>query len=350
MDTLVSRAVAVAELTCERSQDEGYLLLFTGDETVRSLAMQMGQGHGEPRLILQANVPDSEMAQGLGASLVGKLGAEALSAASVASAGTIFAADVEGSGVLLALYDSAAPILINWHAEDGAVSMQAMLLPFDDLAACEGKEEVGAWFVSQGVKLSFAEAETDLPLMPAEQDVDLLARASRLIDRLNAKAEKAALEASDKLASLMTGWAAEDRETPRLILRMELSALSPEWTELLWMLTGQETFDKTLLTRALTSLPWAMIGALSGVQELAASAMCSQESLFAAQGVADAGLLLYLYEEATPVLVAWQAENGAVLMRGSYVPGEALMACESAEDVASLMAAIGLALPWEAVE
>ena len=347
--TLASYATALATRAADHARDERYLSLYTGDKDVLALAMQMGQGHEEPRLLLQADVTDSLLARALGTMLVSRLGAETLSAAAITTEETIFAGEAEGSGVLLALYEKAAPILVDWRGEDGAVQMRTTFLPFDDLAACATCDEVAAWFAEQGVTLSFTEAEKRALALPADGNADLLSHALTMPERIASQAAWIARNNPGALADRLNEWITEDRTAPRLILCTD-TTVAAEVVAMLRELAGDMELDDALTGRAAMSLPTMIIGSFGGSQELAASSMGSQEHLFAAHDTPEAGLFLFLYDDAEPVMVGWRAENGAVLMRGYVVPGKALGACQSAGEVETLLSSVGLIFPWETVE
>lgn len=64
----------------------------------------------------------------------------------------VFASDrPEGCGFLVMLYADAAPIVLPWYSEEGAVKLSAFFMPDEKLAACVTAEEVSAWFAEKGL-------------------------------------------------------------------------------------------------------------------------------------------------------------------------------------------------------
>lgn len=82
-------------------------------------------------------------------------GAETLAAATIATAGMIFASDAQGSGMLILLYDGAVPAAVTWYAENGAVSMQACFVALDALYECQTAEQVSAVLAEHDIELTF---------------------------------------------------------------------------------------------------------------------------------------------------------------------------------------------------
>ena len=352
-DTLLARAVSLSQQMTERAGNEAWLPWMTDDATVRSTVMQWGmENRDEPRLILEAEAAMPET-QALAAQLVAPLGAFTLSAASIVQTEVIFAANLEGSGFYLLLYDRAAPVLVSWYAERGAVGMCASVLPFDDLSACATAEEATAWFSAHGVSLPMKQAqETPLPAAGGAE-TELLIRALELTDEMNALAGDAealaGFGASEPLRALPATWAGDQGAAPRLALQ---AALSEDMDEAAWLLDAMlpDGAPQGVLPRAVAAMPTALLAGLGSVETVAASSMVSRSSLFAATTERETGLILFLYEEAAPVMLAWYAQDGAVSMRGYFAPIRALSACQTAGEINELFAAIGLALPWEAVE
>lgn len=77
-------------------------------------------------------------------------------------------------------------------------------------------------------------------------------------------------------------------------------------------------------------------------QELSLISLLHRFKVFAWEDAQGCGLLVMLYEDAVPVLVTWYADNGAVCMSASFLPDEALSACESAQQVSDWFAGKGL--------
>ncbi len=70
--------------------------------------------------------------------------------------------------------------------------------------------------------------------------------------------------------------------------------------------------------------------------------------IYAADAPGTCGLLVMLYADATPIVLHWYADAGAVCIVAFFMPDAALEACQTAEDVSAWFA--GLRLPVVAFE
>lgn len=96
-----------------------------------------------------------KMASAMVMQLVSARGTSTLAAVNSMMTGTIFAMEGEAArGVYLLLYENATPAAVSWTAKSGAVSMTAMFLPDDDLAACSSAQAVNDWFTARDVPVS----------------------------------------------------------------------------------------------------------------------------------------------------------------------------------------------------
>lgn len=73
---------------------------------------------------------------------------------------TVFADEtITGTGAWLMLYADGTPIMVTWHANEGAVLLTAAFLPLDGLKGCTTAEEVNACPAIRALGLTFAERE-----------------------------------------------------------------------------------------------------------------------------------------------------------------------------------------------
>lgn len=72
--------------------------------------------------------------------------------------------------------------------------------------------------------------------------------------------------------------------------------------------------------------------------------MMGRYKIFAADVPDDCGLLVMLYEDATPVICFWYSNQGAVSISAFYMPDPALEACASPEEVAVWFAQMNMPL------
>lgn len=102
----------------------------------------------------------SKMSNAMVMQLVGSKGVNTLAAVNSMITGTIFAREgEEAQGVYILLYESATPAAVSWTARNGAVSMTAMFLPDDELAACQSAQAVEEWFAARDVPVVCTLAE-----------------------------------------------------------------------------------------------------------------------------------------------------------------------------------------------
>lgn len=152
------------------------------------------------------------------------------------------------------------------------------------------------------------------------------------------------------IITLIESWAAGNHDQPEMVVRVDTANLLKDMIALYG--TGlqnglPDTTVEALNRRLPMTLP-SMFNATEGAETLAASTIATSSVIFAsdAQG---SGLFVLLYEDATPVMAAWYAENGAVSMQATFMAQEELAACQSAEDVAAWLKEQGWELPCETI-
>lgn len=84
--------------------------------------------------------------------LLGDMSQEQLSTIQTLHRYKVFACDdASGCGVMIMLYEDAAPIMLTWYADRGAVSISACFMPDEALRECATAEAVSRWFASRGM-------------------------------------------------------------------------------------------------------------------------------------------------------------------------------------------------------
>lgn len=167
---LVQRMDALAGSTAYRA-----CIGVTGGEMGRMVDAFAAGEHDQPRMVVAVDVSpfaalimdqvtlDSvareellgKMASAMVMQLVSARGTSTLAAVNSMMTGTIFAMEGEKArGIFLLLYENATPAAVSWTAKNGAVSMTAMFLPDDDLAACSSAQAVDDWFAARDVPVS----------------------------------------------------------------------------------------------------------------------------------------------------------------------------------------------------
>ena len=189
-----------------------------------------------------------------------------------------------------------------------------------------------------------------LLMAPALAEDSLTRRAAELAARMDALAEDeaflATMTGSEDILMTIRGWVEGSHDTPARLFRVEM-------TELHGGLAGvigeglSDTAVAELQRRIPMSLP-SLLCAHQGTVQLAAASICQVSEVFATQAQGS-GMLMLLYEDAVPVLVAWRTENGAALMQASFLDDAELAACITVEQVSAWLAEQGLTLTAEAV-
>ena len=178
-DTLAQEACKLAQQIDAMGDNEEYLKILIGSGDVIGMARQMAEGdYNEPTMMVSVdltNAKDLLLKNLVGEftledpaireNLMGRVntamihqvvatrGALALAATSVLTAGNLFACDMEpGDGMFLIFYGEYTPVAVSWVAKNGAVSMSAMFVPLEELAACTTPEMVADWFAGMGMQ------------------------------------------------------------------------------------------------------------------------------------------------------------------------------------------------------
>lgn len=76
--------------------------------------------------------------------------------------------------------------------------------------------------------------------------------------------------------------------------------------------------------------------------ELTLLSLLSRFKIFALEGAEGCGLFIMLYEDASPVVVSWIAEEGCVQTAAYFMPDESLANASSAEDVSAWFSSVGM--------
>lgn len=103
-------------------------------------------------------------------------------------------------------------------------------------------------------------------------------------------------------------------------------------------------FTRPELLRNLISPIADMLWGVRESSELSLLTLFARYKVFACEGQTGGGVYILLYEEATPVLVTWYAQEGAVCASAVFMPDEALQACTDAQSVSAWFAACGMPL------
>ena len=151
---------------------------------------------------------------------------------------------------------------------------------------------------------------------------------------------------SEDVLVTIRGWAEGSHDAPVRLFRVDTAELPDSLAGM--MGEGMSDVGMEEIKRRLPmSLP-SLLCAHQGTVQLTAASICQVSEVFATQ-TQGSGVLMLLYEDAVPVLVAWRTENGAALMQASFLDDAALAACTTAEQASAWLAEQGLTLTAEAV-
>ena len=176
-DSLTQRAAELAARMDALAEDEGFLAAMTSSEDVLVTIRGWAEGdHDAPARLFRVDTAELlgslagvigeglsdasmvEMNRRLPMSLPTLLcthqGTVMLKAASICQVSEVFATQVQGSGILILLYEGTVPVLVAWRTENGAALMQVSFLDDAVLAACTTAEQVSAWMAEQGLMLT----------------------------------------------------------------------------------------------------------------------------------------------------------------------------------------------------
>lgn len=181
---LVMHAVTLARQMDALAGNETCLRVMSLSKKIATHVMTWAEGdHDQPRLIVLADATEALVAmrqelmqqEGIPEEMIDRLlyhqnvltlpqrlaarqGAETLAAVSSVQTGMLLAEpEAAGAGVFILLYEAAVPVLVSWYAQNGAVSMSAMFVPDEGLAAQTSARAVEVWLKSNAYAFSCTE-------------------------------------------------------------------------------------------------------------------------------------------------------------------------------------------------
>lgn len=154
------------------------------------------------------------------------------------------------------------------------------------------------------------------------ENVTLIMKAEELAARLDELAESKAYAAlftsEEDVLSIVKEWGAGNHDKPSHIMMLDLSYVNQALAAV--PADMPEAGRRTLKNGLGSMLVQSVING-QGVNTVAASSIARTSVTFAAPVVNEIGVFVLLYEDAVPVTVSWCAENGAVSMTASFLPG-----------------------------
>ncbi|MBQ3156052.1 MAG: hypothetical protein IJB81_03875 [Clostridia bacterium] len=158
---------------------------------------------------------------------------------------------------------------------------------------------------------------------------------------------------------LVRGWAAGIGDTPRLVVQLELEdSMEMKLMQAYFRLDPAVIGMEAQCTVAL-ELYWTMLysaSAESGVtgasydDVMQINSSLGAFSMYAEEGPEGMSMYLVLYDNAAPILLLVNSENGAVGIQGMFLPSQKLAQCEHYGDVAMWLMLSGVAMGCEEIK
>ena len=166
-------------------------------------------------------------------------------------------------------------------------------------------------------------------------------------------------QSPDSLKSIAEGWAAGITDAPRLVVQLdvekqsyvvEASAVFSHEPEIV----GYEAISTVVIEiwQVLAQYAAAESGvAAASYQEIMeVNGLINAATMYAEEGREGNGLFVVLYEDAAPILLIVSAENGAVSIRGMFLPSAKLAKCENYGQVSLYLMLNGVGMPCQEVK
>lgn len=145
--------------------------------------------------------------------------------------------------------------------------------------------------------------------------------------------------ASGALLGLLGEWVQGDHTQPRMILAVDTALMTNALTAGVLAVSDvedgplREKAEEMLRLQAPSLLCTDLLGDM-GANTLAAATAAKATMIFADAEADGSGLFILLYEDATPVMVSWYAQNGAVSMSSVFLPDDGLAAVKTGGEAA----------------
>lgn len=158
---------------------------------------------------------------------------------------------------------------------------------------------------------------------------------------------------------LARSWAAGISDKPRLVVQLDLAAASEMKMMQAYFRLDPEVIAMEAQSTAAVSLYWKMLFSASaeggvtdaGYDEIMEINSClGAFSMYAEEGTEGMSMYLVLYDNAAPILLMANSENGAVGIQGMFLPSQKLAKCEHYGDAAMWLMLSGAAMGCEEIK
>ena len=159
--------------------------------------------------------------------------------------------------------------------------------------------------------------------------------------------------------SIAEGWAEGITETPRLVVQLDLEAM-PGLADIRVMFSQEPDMVALEAASDMVAEMWQYLAYYAaaeagltdaGYEEiLTVNGHINAQMMYAEEGVEGNGMYIVLYENAAPILYIVCAENGAVNIRGLFLPSVQLQKCSNYGQVSLWLMLNGFAMTCQEIK
>ncbi len=166
-------------------------------------------------------------------------------------------------------------------------------------------------------------------------------------------------QVSEERQQLARSWAAGISDTPKLVVQLDLEDSMEMKLMQAYFRLDPEVIGMEAQSTVALELYWTMLfsaSAESGVtgasydDVMEINSCLGAFSMYAEEGPEGMGMYLVLYDNAAPILLMANSENGAVGIQGMFLPSQKLAKCEHYGDVAMWLMLSGVAMGCEEIK
>lgn len=166
-------------------------------------------------------------------------------------------------------------------------------------------------------------------------------------------------QSPDSLRSLAEQWAAGITDKPRLVVQLdvesqahvvETNAFFSQEPEIVAFEAVSTMVIEIWQYLAMYAAEESGVTAASYQEIMQVNGLINAATMYAEEGKDGNGLFVVLYEDAAPILLIVSAENGAVSIRGMFLPSAKLAKCENYGQVSLYLMLNGVGMPCQEVK
>lgn len=166
-------------------------------------------------------------------------------------------------------------------------------------------------------------------------------------------------QVSEERQQLARSWAAGISDKPRLVVQLDLEDSMEMKLMQAYFRLDPEVIGMEAQSTVALELYWTMLFSASaegGVTDasyddvMEINSCLGAFSMYAEEGPEGMSMYLVLYDNAAPILLLTNSENGAVGIQGMFLPSQKLAKCEHYGDVAMWLMLSGVAMGCEEIK